>query len=50
MDLILWVAWIRPVVTVWVFLVFLGILAWVYWPRRRPVYDQAASIPLREDR
>ena len=50
MDLTALVAWIRPMVTVWVLLVFLGILAWVYWPRRRQVYDQAASIPLRDDR
>jgi cbb3-type cytochrome oxidase subunit 3 len=50
MDIIAFVAWLRPIVTIWVFLVFVGILGWIYWPRRRAVYDSAATIPLRDDR
>ncbi|MBI1774020.1 MAG: cbb3-type cytochrome c oxidase subunit 3 [Proteobacteria bacterium] len=50
MDPTEFAAWVRPFMTAWVFAVFLGILGWVYWPRRRAVYDDAASIPLREDR
>ena len=50
MDLLAMVAWLRPIVSVWVLLVFIGLLAWIYWPRRRAVYDNAASIPLRDDR
>ena len=50
MDLIALLAWVRPIVSVWVLLVFIGILGWIYWPRRRQVYDSAARIPLRDDR
>ena len=42
--------WLRPFMTAWVFLVFTGLVAWIYWPRRRSVYDAAASIPMRDDR
>jgi cbb3-type cytochrome oxidase subunit 3 len=50
MDLLELTSWLRPYVSVWVLIVFVGILGWVYWPRRRAVYDNAATIPLRDDR
>ncbi len=34
---------------VWFFLLFAGIVAWVYWPRRRKQMQERAMIPLRDD-
>lgn len=36
---------------VWMVIVFLGIIAWVYWPsrRRKQGFDEAAQIPLDDE-
>lgn len=30
-------------------LIFIGVLAYVFWPSRKKDFDDAAEIPLRED-
>ncbi len=35
--------------TVWFFLFFVGMLAWVFWPSRKARMDHQAQIPLRDD-
>lgn len=40
---------LRSVITVLLFLVFIGIVWWAYSDRRKQVYDQAARIPLDDD-
>lgn len=37
---------LRSVITVLLFLVFIGIVWWAYSDRRKQAYDQAARIPL----
>ena len=39
----------RQLWVVWLALLFAGIILWVYWPRRRPIYDRASRIPLDDD-
>jgi cytochrome c oxidase cbb3-type subunit 4 len=34
---------------VWLILLFVGIVAWVYWPKRKKRLDEAAHIPLKDD-
>lgn len=40
---------LRSVITVLLFLVFIGIVWWAYSDRRKQAYDQAARIPLDDD-
>jgi cytochrome c oxidase cbb3-type subunit 4 len=40
---------LRQVWVVWLVLLFLGIVAWVYWPGRKPKMDRDARIPLEDD-
>ncbi|MDO8313962.1 MAG: cbb3-type cytochrome c oxidase subunit 3 [Rugosibacter sp.] len=40
---------LRSVITVLLFLIFIGIVWWAYSDRRKPAYDQAARIPLDDD-
>jgi len=37
----LWVAWF--------FVLFTGIVAWAFWPKRRRTLEEHAQIPLRDD-
>ncbi len=41
---------IRGLVTLFVFLLFIGIAFWAYSARRKQDFDNAASLPLTEDR
>ncbi|ACI98685.1 MULTISPECIES: CcoQ/FixQ family Cbb3-type cytochrome c oxidase assembly chaperone [Rhodospirillales] len=34
---------------VWFFVLFVGVVVWVYWPTRREGLEQQATIPLRDD-
>ncbi len=34
---------------VWLFLVFLGVVAWAFWPGHRNRFKRDAEIPFRED-
>lgn len=40
---------LRSVITVLLFLVFIGIVWWAYSDRRKQAYGQAARIPLDDD-
>lgn len=40
---------LRSVITVLLFLVFIGIVWWAYSDRRKQAYDEAARIPLDDD-
>ena len=40
---------LRPLWVVWLMLIFLGIVAWAYWPTRKSEMDDHAQIPFRED-
>jgi cytochrome c oxidase cbb3-type subunit 4 len=33
----------------WLLALFIGIVAWAYWPRRRRRLEQHGHIPLRDD-
>ena len=30
---------------IWLVVLFAGIVAWDYWPGRRPIYDRASRVP-----
>ncbi|MFO1038285.1 MAG: cbb3-type cytochrome c oxidase subunit 3 [Geminicoccaceae bacterium] len=34
---------------VWLFLLFVGIVIWVYWPGRKKEMDDDAMIPFRDE-
>ena len=36
---------VRSVVTAIGFTLFLGLVVWTWWPRRKPAYDSAAQLP-----
>ena len=40
---------VRQFWVVWLMLLFLGIVAWAYWPGRRKQLEDAARIPLRDE-
>lgn len=40
---------LRSVITVLLFLVFIGIVWWAYSDRRKEAYDEAARIPLDDE-
>jgi cytochrome c oxidase cbb3-type subunit 4 len=40
---------LRSVITVISLLIFTGILAWTWWPRRGAEFDAAARLPFEED-
>ncbi len=40
---------IRSLWVVWLLAVFVGIVAWAYWPSRRRELQDHANIPLRDD-
>ena len=35
--------------TVWFFLFFVGMLAWVFWPSRKSHMDRQANIPFNDE-
>ncbi|MBX3517125.1 MAG: cbb3-type cytochrome c oxidase subunit 3 [Rhodospirillales bacterium] len=39
----------RSLWVVWLMILFIGIIWWVYRPRNRRRFEEAAKIPLRED-
>ncbi len=41
--------WLRPYWVVWMMLLFLGIVAWVLWPKRKSEMEKHARIPLEGD-
>jgi len=41
---------LRSFWVVWLILIFLGIVAWAFWPGRRKRFQRDAEIPFREDR
>ncbi|HVI51650.1 MAG TPA: cbb3-type cytochrome c oxidase subunit 3 [Candidatus Sulfotelmatobacter sp.] len=40
---------LRSFWTVWVFLFFVGIVLWAYWPKNKNKVESYADIPLRPD-
>ncbi len=40
---------LRALVSVWVMLIFLGIVAWAFWPKRRRRLEALARIPLDDE-
>ncbi len=42
MDFQQWYAWSKSVSLVIFFVLFVAILAWVYWPGKKKGYDEAA--------
>ncbi len=49
MDLTELYATARSLWVVWLMVLFIGIIWWVYRPRNRRRFEEAAQIPLRED-
>ncbi len=41
--------WLRPFWGVWLMVVFLAIVAWTLWPKRKADLEQHARIPLDGD-
>ena len=39
----------RSLWVVWLMLLFLGIVAWAYWPKRKSKLQAHGQIPLRDD-
>ena len=39
----------HSLVTVWVMLLFIGIVAWAFWPKRRRRLEAHGRIPLDDD-
>jgi cytochrome c oxidase cbb3-type subunit IV len=50
MDLIELYPMLRSLWVVWFMAVFIGIVAWVFWPSRKAEFDRHARIPLNDDR
>ncbi|MBN2752703.1 MAG: cbb3-type cytochrome c oxidase subunit 3 [Rhodospirillaceae bacterium] len=43
------VDFLRSIWGLWLMSLFLGVIAWAYWPRNRARFDAAAMIPLNDD-
>ena len=41
--------WLRPFWGVWLMGLFLAIIAWTLWPKRKAEMEQHARIPLEDD-
>jgi cbb3-type cytochrome oxidase subunit 3 len=50
MDLVELYPLLRSLWTVWFFALFVGIVAWTLWPKRKTQLEEHAQIPLRDDR
>lgn len=42
-------AFIQSLWLVWLFLLFLGIVAWVYWPSQKKRLESYGRIPLQDE-
>ena len=40
---------LRSLWVVWLMALFIGIVAWVYWPKRKREMEEHGRIPLRDD-
>jgi cytochrome c oxidase cbb3-type subunit IV len=40
---------LRSLWLVWLLVVFVGIIAWVMWPRRKKELEEQAMIPFKDD-
>jgi cytochrome c oxidase cbb3-type subunit IV len=43
------VAWARSLWVVWLGLLFIGIVAYAFWPRRKRRFESHGRIPLEDD-
>ncbi len=43
------IGFLRSFWVLWLMLLFLGIIAWAYWPKRKKKMESYGSIPLRDD-
>ncbi len=50
MDLVDLYMTVRSYWIAWVLMLFIGMIVWVYWPKRRQAMDAHARIPLEDDR
>ena len=41
--------WANALWVVWLMLLFLGIVAWVFWPKRKKELEAQGRIPLEDD-
>ena len=41
--------WITSFWLVWLILLFVGIVAWVFWPKHKQRLERHREIPLRDD-
>ncbi|MEJ2121357.1 MAG: cbb3-type cytochrome c oxidase subunit 3 [Alphaproteobacteria bacterium] len=42
-------ATLKSLWVVWLIMIFVGIVVWAYWPKRKAEMDDHAKIPFRED-
>jgi cytochrome c oxidase cbb3-type subunit 4 len=42
-------AWANALWPLWLMILFLGIVAWAFWPKRKARFEKDAQIPLRDD-
>lgn len=40
---------VRSFWVVWLMLIFVGIVAWVYWPKRKKELEEHGKIPFNDD-
>ena len=40
---------VRSLWVVWLMLIFLGIVAWAYWPKRKKKLEEHGKIPFHEN-
>jgi len=40
---------VKSLWVVWLVLLFVGIVAWAYWPSRKQRFERDAEIPFRDD-
>ena len=40
---------LRSLWVVWLMVLFVGIVAWVYWPKRKREMEEHGRIPLKDD-
>ena len=43
------IAFLRSFWVLWLMLLFLGIIAYAYWPKRKKKMESYGAIPLRDD-
>jgi cytochrome c oxidase cbb3-type subunit 4 len=40
---------LRSLWTLWFMALFVGIVVWTFWPRRKCQFEEPSTIPLRDD-